>query len=206
MRAVALASCGLLALAMATAATAPPQPDAFVRRAGLVCDRAVRESEALQRGYGGESTAASQLFGRVELARRQAAALRRLPVRREDEERRARLLRSFDDVADVMEEYARAVRRGDRETRKTLVVPDGPVAQRVQAARDAAEALGLARCDGRVSPSGPATAAGPRGARRPQRPRAVPCGKVRAPCRSRPGARCPRRRRCRRPRRGRPGR
>jgi hypothetical protein len=150
MRAVALASCGLLAVAMAAAATAPPHPDAFVRRAGLVCDRALRDSEALQRGYGGESTAASQLFGRVELARRQAAELRRLPVRREDEERRARLLRSFDDVADVMEEYARAVRRGDRETRKTLVVPDGPVAQRVQAARDAADALGLERCEGRV--------------------------------------------------------
>jgi hypothetical protein len=71
-------------------------------------------------------------------------------VQREDEVRRARLLGTFDDVADVMEEYARAVRRGDRETRRILAVPGGPVAQREHAALEAARALGLERCAGRV--------------------------------------------------------
>jgi hypothetical protein len=150
MRAAVAASAVLLGAAMAAAAAAPPGPDAFARRAELVCERALRDRAALQQAYGGESTAASQLLGRVDLARRQAAQLRRLPVRREDEERRTRLLRTFDDVANVMEEYARAVRRGDRETRRTLMVPGGPVERRELAAREAAEALRLDRCVGRV--------------------------------------------------------
>ena len=146
MRVAVAASAVLLGAAMAAAAASPPSTDAFARRADLVCDRALRDSAALERGYGGESTAASQLFGRVEIARRQASELRRLPVRREDEQRRARMLRAFDDVGDVMEEYARAVRRGDREARRTLAVPGGPVARRELAAAEAARALGLERC------------------------------------------------------------
>ena len=146
MRAAVAASAVLLGAAMAVAAASPPGPDVFVRRAEIVCDRALRDGAELQRGDGGESAAASQLLGRVELARRQASELRRLPVRREDEQRRARMLRAFDDVADVLEEYARAVRRGDRETRRTLAVPGGPVARREQAALEAARALGLDRC------------------------------------------------------------
>jgi len=48
--------------------------------------------------------------------------------------------------ADVLQEYARATRRGDQETRKALTFPGGLGTRTANATREAALALGLDTC------------------------------------------------------------
>jgi hypothetical protein len=148
MRAAAALSGIILAGLMATALAAPREPSAFARSADAVCARALADSAQLQRQRATSSTVVAELIGRADLARRQVAELRRLPASRAEEQHKARLVASFDQVADVMSEYARATRRGDRETRRSLAVPGGPGERAGRAAREAAAALGLDHCVG----------------------------------------------------------
>jgi hypothetical protein len=142
----AAAASVVLAGLMAVALGLPPAGDGrFAARADAVCARTPEGASAGERQAGRTATVAALLL-QVDLARRQVGELRRLPVARAEQPRKAELLASFTHVADVMEEYARATRRGDRETRRVLARPGGPAARAAQAARDAAAALGLRRC------------------------------------------------------------
>jgi len=145
MRAVA-ASGAVLALLMTAAVVAPSGRSAFVVRAERVCAQTGEAAAAIAARRGPDDTAATHLLAQAQLAREQLETLASLPATRVEQPAKTRLVSALAASADVLQEYARATRRGDHETRKALAIPGGPGARTADATREAALALGLDTC------------------------------------------------------------